>query len=212
MLSNDIDIDDDGLTIAKIAAGPKHGTASLFEDSTAVTYTPTKDYNGADSLQYVLRDGNGGLDTATVAITVNAVNDAPVIATVEEDTLYYTENDGAVSISSTLTIEDVDASATMNAATVFLDDAVAGQDSLVFANQNGITGTFDGSTLTLSGEATAGQYQTALRSVRYINTSDNPKHPHAVASGGSTKCSRCTNRNNPTGTTAQTVNTIRPAP
>lgn len=50
------------------------------------------------------------------------------------------------------------------------------QDVLAFANQNGITGTYDASlgALTLSGAASASQYQAALRSITYSNTSDNP--------------------------------------
>ena len=53
---------------------------------------------------------------------------------------------------------------------------VNGQDVLGFTNQNGITGSFNAATgtLTLTGTATVANYQTALRSVTYVNTSDNP--------------------------------------
>src|SRR5262249_52502602 len=45
-----------------------------------------------------------------------------------------------------------------------------------FASQNGITGSYNAGTgvLTLSGTATVAQYQTALESVTYLNSSDNP--------------------------------------
>src|SRR5581483_10164041 len=45
-----------------------------------------------------------------------------------------------------------------------------------FTNQLGITGSFNAGTgvLTLSGSSTVANYQTALRAVRYQNTSDNP--------------------------------------
>ena len=56
---------------------PKYGSATVSEDSSYITYTPDENFNGEDSLAYVVRDGNGGLDTASVAITVGAVNDAP---------------------------------------------------------------------------------------------------------------------------------------
>ena len=51
-----------------------------------------------------------------------------------------------------------------------------GQDVLSFVNQLGITGSFSAMTgvLTLSGATTVVNYQTALRSVKYNNTSDNP--------------------------------------
>ena len=48
------------------------------------------------------------------------------------------------------------------------------QDVLAFTNQNGITGNLVGNTLTLTGSATLAQYETALRSITYNNTSDSP--------------------------------------
>ena len=53
---------------------------------------------------------------------------------------------------------------------------VNGQDTLAFTNQNGITGTWTAGTgvLALSGTATEADYQTALRSITYTNSSDNP--------------------------------------
>src|SRR5690606_7041336 len=54
-------------------------------------------------------------------------------------------------------------------------DFVSG-DLLNFTNQNGITGSYDAATgiLTLTGTATAAQYQAALRSITFSSTSDNP--------------------------------------
>src|SRR5205814_8649947 len=52
----------------------------------------------------------------------------------------------------------------------------SGQDVLGFTTQNGITGSYAAGTgiLTLTGSATVAQYQAALRSVTYSNSSDNP--------------------------------------
>ena len=44
-------------------------------------------------------------------------------------------------------------------------------DTLNFTNQNGITGSYSGGVLTLSGSATPAQYQTALQSVTFSTTS-----------------------------------------
>src|SRR5262249_58456253 len=51
-----------------------------------------------------------------------------------------------------------------------------GEDVLAFANTGSISGNFNSGTgtLTLSGADTADNYQAALRSVTYRNTSDNP--------------------------------------
>ena len=50
------------------------------------------------------------------------------------------------------------------------------EDVLAFTNQLGITGIYDNATgtLTLSGAASAANYQTALRSVTYTNNSQSP--------------------------------------
>ena len=53
---------------------------------------------------------------------------------------------------------------------------VSTEDVLSFTTQNGITGSYNGATgvMTLSGTTTVANYQTALRTVRYSNSSDNP--------------------------------------
>src|SRR5262249_59926810 len=52
----------------------------------------------------------------------------------------------------------------------------SGEDLLAFANTGNITGNFNpgNGALTLSGADTVANYQAALRSVTYQNTSDNP--------------------------------------
>jgi hypothetical protein len=42
-----------------------------------VIYTPNADANGSDTFTYTVSDGNGGMDTATVAVTITPVNDPP---------------------------------------------------------------------------------------------------------------------------------------
>ena len=54
-----------------------------------LVYTPSANFNGSDSFTYTINDGTGLTDTATVSVTVTAVNDNPVAnddsATTEED-------------------------------------------------------------------------------------------------------------------------------
>jgi len=44
-----------------------------------ITYTPNANFSGADSFTYTIADGQGGSDTATVDVSVGAVNDPPVL-------------------------------------------------------------------------------------------------------------------------------------
>jgi VCBS repeat-containing protein len=76
VLANDTDPDGDPLTVTSFTQGA-HGSVAVNPDG-SFTYTPDKDYNGADSFTYEASDGKGGTSTATVNITVNPVNDAPI--------------------------------------------------------------------------------------------------------------------------------------
>ena len=75
VLSNDTDVEHDPLT-AILVSGPTHGTVTLSSDG-AFVYTPALNFNGSDSFTYQANDGTLDSAVATVAITVNAVNDAP---------------------------------------------------------------------------------------------------------------------------------------
>ncbi len=75
MLLNDSDPDGDTLTLIS-TTNPGNGSLVNNGDNT-VTYTPTVGFTGDDSFTYILADGNGNQDTATVNITVNlAINGA----------------------------------------------------------------------------------------------------------------------------------------
>ena len=84
--ANDIDVDGDILTIVSLTQ-PTHGILST--NGTMVFYSPSLNYFGSDSFTYTVSDGNGGSDTAMVALTVTPVNDPPVAVndsiTVAED-------------------------------------------------------------------------------------------------------------------------------
>jgi hypothetical protein len=75
VLLNDYDADNDPLIVTHITQ-PSHGTATINGDNT-VTYTPTLNFNGADSFTYKVSDGQLS-DSATVDVSVRPVNDAPV--------------------------------------------------------------------------------------------------------------------------------------
>ncbi len=93
---NDTDPNGDPLTVTEVGT-PTNGTATLNPDGT-VTYTPTDDFTGEDTIPYTVDDGNGGTDTGEIIVTVtpeggntdpDAVDDAettpvdtPVVITV----------------------------------------------------------------------------------------------------------------------------------
>jgi len=70
------DADDADELIYDITVNPEHGTVKL--DGKEVTYTPNLDFNGLDNFTYSVSDGDD-IVTAEVKITVNAINDAPVL-------------------------------------------------------------------------------------------------------------------------------------
>src|SRR5205823_127177 len=96
------DVDGDALTFA-IATNPAHGT--LTGTGANRTYTPDTNYNGPDSFTFTANEIARASCTATVSITVTAVNDAPV-ATAQSVT---TPEDTAKAI--TLAGSDVDGDA-----------------------------------------------------------------------------------------------------
>ena len=72
------DANDDTLTYS-VLTSPSNGTATVTDSSSGTyTYSPTENYNGSDSFTFTASDGTL-LDTATVSITVNAVDDLPFV-------------------------------------------------------------------------------------------------------------------------------------
>ena len=64
---------------ARITSQAANGSASISGGT--ITYTPNADFNGADSIAYAVdSNNNSGSHSATLSITVNSVNDAPVAA------------------------------------------------------------------------------------------------------------------------------------
>ncbi|MCA1799652.1 MAG: tandem-95 repeat protein, partial [Xanthomonadaceae bacterium] len=76
------DADSDPLTFA-IATGPGNGALSAIApvDATSaqVTYTPSANFSGSDSFTFTVNDGTETSPSATVSLTVNAVNDPPTV-------------------------------------------------------------------------------------------------------------------------------------
>ena len=76
VLANDTDADGNPLT-AVLVSGASHGALALNPNG-SFSYTPAADYNGPDGFTYKPNDSTADGNTVSVAITVNAVNDAPL--------------------------------------------------------------------------------------------------------------------------------------
>jgi VCBS repeat-containing protein len=77
LLANDTDPENGALTAQQLT-GPANGTLTLSSDGSFL-YTPAANFNGSDSFTYRARDPlNANSAAATVSLTVNPVNDAPV--------------------------------------------------------------------------------------------------------------------------------------
>lgn len=94
LLANDTDADGDTLTLIGFTQG-LNGSVIDNGDGT-VTYTPNPNISGGDSFTYTIEDGNGGSDSATVAVTIIPVNDAPQAA----GDAYSTDEDMALNIAA----------------------------------------------------------------------------------------------------------------
>lgn len=76
VLENDTDGEDDSL-LAGLVETTEHGILVLNPDG-SFSYTPEANFTGTDTFTYQANDLWGNSETATVTITVNPVNDAPV--------------------------------------------------------------------------------------------------------------------------------------
>jgi lysophospholipase L1-like esterase len=101
ILENDHDQDNDALRIVTLES-PLNGAAVLQGDQ--VLYTPTANFNGTDSFSYTISDGAGGLASASINVTVEAVNDPPTAA----DDMGESEQPDFVELDVTENDEDLD--------------------------------------------------------------------------------------------------------
>ena len=83
VLANDWDLDGD-LSWVTAVSSASNGTVSINQDESSVTYFPESDFFGTDSFTYTIRDPDGLSSSALVVITVDPVNDPPVIASAPE--------------------------------------------------------------------------------------------------------------------------------
>ncbi|EGQ9597553.1 tandem-95 repeat protein [Vibrio parahaemolyticus] len=104
VLPNDSDVDGDKLSIQSASAPEAQGKVEIVDGK--LVFTPAENFNGDAEITYTVTDG-ALTDQATVKVTVNAVNDTPIIKVdaVESITEDAVNTDTVV---ATLTVRDTD--------------------------------------------------------------------------------------------------------
>ena len=91
-VSSQLNVDNpDGNTLVyKAVTQPINGTLTIEESTGSFTYSPASNYFGIDSFTYNATNDAGTSNTATVSLTINLVNNAPVASsaaiTIDQDT------------------------------------------------------------------------------------------------------------------------------
>ena len=116
VLANDSDQEDDrsALTL-RVTADPRRGRATVKEPANpgerpTITYTPRVDYHGADVFTYEVSDAGSPYlaSTATVTVTVDAVNDAPTFKSAATTRSVSESATGGGKVGAPVTATDVD--------------------------------------------------------------------------------------------------------
>jgi hypothetical protein len=171
-----------GLTIAYNSGTlTLSGTASVAIYQTAldsVTFgenpsnsDPTNgNHDASRTLSWSVNDGILASNTATTGVATQHV--APTVAA--GATVTYAAGGTPVVLDSGLTVTDPDSGGNLVGATITISTGEQANDALNFVNQGGITGSYGGGTLTLTGTAAVSTYQTALESITYSFSGSDP--------------------------------------
>lgn len=85
--------DTDGDSLTYTISSPSNGTATL--NGTQITYTPTSDYFGTDSITLTADDGKGGKVTKTINFTINNIAEESLFTNIQianNELQYYSES------------------------------------------------------------------------------------------------------------------------
>ena len=126
LLANDRDFDGDRIAISGVSASSTAG-ASVRLEGDQVVYDPGTTFAGlddgettTDSFTYTVDDGRGGVTEATVTVTIEGTNDAPVLSARAAVTI----DENSTAISAGIQASDVDGDALSFAITGGADAAL----------------------------------------------------------------------------------------
>ncbi len=135
LTANDSEFDGDAITVTGVSATSALGaTVTLDNGTTSYDQGTRFDSLGAgetltDTFTYIVDDGQGGIDTATVSVTITGVNDDPEIVSAAAASFAENSDDPVLTVEA----EDVDSDAITFAiaggsdAALFTIDAATGQ-------------------------------------------------------------------------------------
>ena len=173
VLDGDTDGDGEPL-LAVLESNPAHSTAFSLDPSGAFTYTHDGSETTEDAFTYHASDGSLESNTATVTININLANEPPTLNDLSGEYVTFIEDGPAVSFLGGLIVNDPENS-TLSGATINISQNFhAGADIIAIPNNMGLTATFIGNQMNLIGVASVANYQTALRSATFRNTSQDP--------------------------------------
>lgn len=176
--------------------------AVLLYDTAWLRFVPSKDYfGGSDSLSFRAWDrtigsngqrdadvsvvgGSSPFSTATndITIDISPVNDLPLISGLPVEPLLYVEDAGSLALTgSSMTLVDAD-SDLLTSATIRLTNPRDGDAEWLFVTTEGtkINAVYEGGVIELTGVDTVTAYQQVLRSLKYLNTSQDPDETDRV--------------------------------
>jgi peptidase M10/serralysin-like protein/cadherin-like protein/Big-like domain-containing protein/hemolysin type calcium-binding protein len=182
------------------SAGPaSHGSVTINNNGTMgdtsddyVVYTPTGNYNGPDSFNYTVTSG-GATESVAVTVGVTSVNDAPVLANLDADSVSFTEGGSPVKldlVGTAAALSDDQLDFNGGKLTVHIGTGAAPLEDVLFANDPGnvtlsggnvdvggsIIGTYTGGgvgqdlVVDFTALATVARVQTLVRALNYSNT------------------------------------------
>ena len=111
LANDDAGVDLDDIFSLVSVTTPTHGTVSIVQNADGVDvirYTPDENYFGTDTFSYTMQDRPGAdaiTSTATVTLTINPINDAPVAV---PDVRLYTDPSAPLSIDVLTNDHDID--------------------------------------------------------------------------------------------------------
>ena len=189
--SNNVEITNENHFSVKLSDGDANAlNAIINKNGGSSSGGATYNLVAADDWNSVVTGGN--IADLTNYLSVSGVNAAPVLTTSSGNTLYLEGNNttSKIILDPALTLTDPDSANLLSASVAITGNFHAGQDVLLFTNDSSmgnINASYDAahgvmSLTSAGGSATVAQWQAALRSVSYSNSSDTPDTSNRIIS------------------------------